>query len=74
MADPRFDIRMSAYERNKRAENEHDKQAKAQRDALQAMYNFHYRDRAPANAYALLKPRTNPIGIPLIRQSGRYYD
>ena len=73
MADPRFNVRMSAYERNHRTEDERDKQAKAQRDALQAMYNFHYRDRAPANAYAPPKPRTNPIGIPLIRQSGRYY-
>lgn len=66
MADPRFDIRMSAYERNQ--------QAKAQRDALQAMRDFHYRDRGLMNAYTPPKPRTNPIGIPLIKQSGRYYD
>lgn len=65
MADPRFDVRMSAYERSQ--------QAKAQQEALQAMRDFHYREMM-MNAYTPPKPKTNPIGIPLIKQSGRYYD
>lgn len=72
MASPNFDIRVGGYAREVQRLEQH-RQAKAQREALQNMKNFHYRDRGLMNAYTPPKPRTNAIGIPLIKQSSRYY-
>ena len=70
MGSAHFDVREGQYERMRQHQAQQTAAAQ-QRRALQDMKNFHYQQLGFLTSVPP-KPRTNAIGIPLIRHMDRY--